>query len=225
MITKLKPRALSVIAMILVLIAGITSCTFTTPPCNRLVESQLRSIPWTTLDAGNFAQWVKDHYGLSPKRDGYRDDPAVVWSWSSMGKDYAAYFRPGVKRILIKFSALPPTVADVTGCFGLPNSYQAYYRYEADVYIFNFAVWYLKEGLVAVRPYYTHASEPASIHEDTQLPNIMLVPPGTPEEMVFQAYAQTSDPAAYAGEAKSLKPWPAKLTDIVVDVAPSYFGN
>lgn len=189
--------------------------------CDDLRELRTQDLLEDPIEPGEALKWLTKSQGANVGHLNRTDyiDGAVAYSWEYAWGRYTIYLGKQGKR----FISLQPnasvrfTVSDALECFGQPTHYQAYYQLKADVYIFEFNLWYPATGTVVVHRFMSKKLEDVSLGGHLKVDEIVYVRPGDFETMMrsFKALEWFGDDGQKA--LSVLKPWPGDFGSLKAD--------
>ncbi|BCX05937.1 MAG: hypothetical protein KatS3mg053_3875 [Candidatus Roseilinea sp.] len=190
--------------------------------CDDLRELRTLDLLEDSVEPDEALKWLMKGQGANWGHRNRTDyiDGAVAYSWEYTWGRYTIYLGKQGKR----FISLQPnanvkfTISDAVRCFGQPTHYQAYYQLKADVYIFEFNLWYPATGTVVVHRFTSNELEDVSLSGHFKVNEIVYVRPGGFEMMMrsFKALEWFGDDGQKA--LSVLKPWPGDFGSLKVNV-------
>ena len=146
--------------------------------------------------------------------------------WQDFGDEYdiqfSALFRKEQSLFQIFTQWYPePTLAQIVGCLGYPEYYEASYTQGVDSPMLSLAFWYVKRGFIIEHVSLHSQEQPPAIDAEYRIDRLTVVAPGEREEMVVNAFKLVDNQNLLAYGLCVLRPWPGSIEAIEVE---SYLG-
>ena len=229
----LKQQTILFVTLLLVLLPSLLSCNVSKAPigCTQIQEETLRSLDFGRMTLTDFQLW----FNSSPFREGkleiidYLEESKKSATWMYKDIKYMADFRGGtLVRIDVAWArmgkvTLEPTSAGIINCFGPPDLYQASYLTHVDAKIFDLGLWYLNKGVVIKGSHHGKhwvdwpGRPPPLFDEKVTMTYMIIVAPGTAEEMIKSVYTYGDRDDVREKVLKTLRSWPGAWEKIMVD--------
>ena len=195
-----------------------------TPPpfsCTNFFESRWREFRFGIDSPDDIAPtvgrlWDIDKDQLTPiaRKDGLSQ---VGWSDDNQEMLYSALFRKKqLQKLEVTFDP-PPTFAQVLGCLGPPEYYAAYEETDIEYFGFYLQLWYLEKGLVLQHFFFFSHVRPTADLPAQRMEYLVVVAPGTREQMVPNVYTMGFLPSVQAWGLCILRPWPGSIEAIEIE--------
>ena len=186
--------------------------------CSRIKEDHLSAMPVDSPSVPAIKDWVKSTYSISDTAVSLvtQSDGSDEIDWNQAGRTYNA-FRTGndIRRVRVYWNQPRPHLSAVLECLGKPESYQAGY-FLAPVASLAVYLWYPAQGLVVSGGYYGALK---GVKGDLEMSALTFVRPRTTQEILPLIHPSPGSWPPFT-DMKSLKPWPGKPEDMVVEVDP-----
>lgn len=204
--------------LVLAAIGLLSACTSTRPfdSCDDFLAapSQLQQLSYGNATVPDVRQWVISTYELDSTAvvEGERD---LRWNIEN-GEVHADFRNDALKGATIRWTQAP-SLQQVLDCLGSPDYYEAAIKPDHRPR-FDFALWYLREGLMVYSASYDRADVDA-IHMNDKRPmeTLFVTAPGSLEEVVRSVYMYESTVELPSSLTNTIRPWPGSLSRIVVD--------
>lgn len=204
--------------LVLAAISLLSACTSTRSfdSCNDFLAAprQLQQLSYGNATVSDVRQWVLSTYQLDSTDvvEGERD---LRWNIEN-GEVHADFRNDVLKGATIRWTRVP-RLQQVLDCLGAPDYYEAAIKPD-HIPRFDFALWYLREGIMVYSASYDEADVDA-IHRNDKRPmdTLFVTAPGSLEEVVKSVYKYESTVELPSSLTNTIRPWPGSLSRIVVD--------
>lgn len=204
--------------LLLAAIGLLNACTSTRPfdSCDDFLAAprQLQQLSYGNAKVLDVHQWVLSTYQLDSAAvdKGERD---LRWDIKN-GRVYAEFRNDVLKGATIRWTQAP-SLQQVLDCLGSPDYYEAAIKPDHRPR-FDFALWYLREGLMVYSASYDKADVDAiDMNDKRPMETLFVTAPGSLEEVVRSVYMYESTVELPSSLTNTIRPWPGNLSRIVVD--------
>ena len=204
--------------------------------CANFTESYWSEFDFNVDSQDDVASTVSRLWGIDKGKLGIEEDRwgnpyAVYWlivRFTAPIGLYTAWFPDGVlQKIDVEWVFLRPTLSQAVKCLGTPEYYIAFYGPDPhDVYAL-LDLLYPEKGIVIryVSPFTSPARpEPiAEFHPYMRIRELVVVAPGTPEQMVPAVYSVGNVGGNQVHNACLSKPWPGSFEAMEITSTTEFF--
>ena len=234
-------RARLILFFTFLLILSLTWWGTSHPPplpflCANFTESYWTEFNFNVDTPDDVVATVNRLWGLDEDRIGLFEvktfenrwgNPSEV-SWARIALNgpigmYSAWIKDGtLQKIDVQwiFPLPRPTLSQAITCLGAPEYYIAFYDDEIEAIGTNLDLLYLENGFVIrYESPYTSPDRPEPItafHPYMRISQLVVVAPGTPEQILSAAYSSGNVGGQHAENACLNKPWPGSIEAIEI---------
>ena len=234
-ITSVSSRQALIIPFLFILTGCYrTPVVFGTPPpfsCDRIAESRWAEFRFGVDSPDDLVSAIVRLWDIDRGKVNVFPQPgeSLRARWadninSGSGAAYSALFREERRlvKVDVRWQYPQPTLSQVIDCLGFPQYYEAIFQSGLHSPHLVLGLWYTEKGLVVNHNSSDYLEPPPAIHPRLRMESFIVVAPGSPEQMVPNAYTKGYDPAIQAYGLCLLRPWPGSIEALELE---SFIGK